>query len=261
VDLKKVKYESLHDIVFRGRNKDYGSYLLRKGYPRTLLRSMILGIIIWLTGILIPFGIYLLHGSPDLTDNDFIYEVEYMPVAPPETNQVDELARALAQPPDEVRQAPVVTDSVVPEQEMKPPMEKPDEKDDSSNADSIGLPGGVKDGTGTGDISGIATVIDVYPRFPGGDEARLAFLKQNVRYPKTALMAGVQGVVVVVFIIERDGTLSNIQIERGVGGGCDEESVRVVKIMPRWEPGKRQGRAVRVMVRMPVVFRIPGKKV
>jgi protein TonB len=260
LDPLKPTNESLHDIVFRGRNREYGSYQLRKKYARTLLWSVIFGVIVFLTGIFIPYALFFLNESGNLSDNDFLYEVEYMPINPPETNDPDELARALAKPPDEVQQAPVVTDTVIPDKEVKPPVEPPKEKDDSSNADSSGVSGGIKGGTGTGDATGIATVIDVYPRFPGGDESRLAFLKRNVKYPLAAMQAGVQGVVVVVFIIERDGTLSNIQIERGIGGGCDEESARVVKMMPLWEPGKRQGKAVRVMVRMPVVFRIPGKK-
>jgi periplasmic protein TonB len=260
LDPLKPTNESLHDIVFRDRNRDYGAYQFRKKYGRTLLWSVIFGVIVYLTGIFIPFALYFLNESGKLEDNDFVYEVEYMPINPPESNDLDELARALAKPPDEVQQAPVVTDTVIPEKEVKPPVEPPEKKEDSSDADSAGASGGIKGGTGAGDASGIATVIDVYPRFPGGDESRLAFLKRNVKYPLAAMQSGVQGVVVVVFIIERDGTLSNIQIERGIGGGCDEESVRVVKMMPLWEPGKRQGKAVRVMVRMPVVFRIPGKK-
>jgi len=256
MDPLNLKNEALYQIVFRDRNKDYGSFVIRKRYTATLLWSMLFGTVLFLLAIFVPFTGFLLSG-PGLVADDFIYDVEYMPINPPESNDLTELARALAKPPEEEEQLPVVTDTVVPEKAVPP--EEPPKNKDRSDADSIGEAGGVKDGTGTGDASGLATVIDVYPRFPGGDEARLTFLKRNVRYPQAALKGGVQGVVVVVFIIETDGSLTGIQIERGIGGGCDEESVRVVKLMPRWEPGKRQGRAVRVMVRMPVVFRIPGK--
>lgn len=256
MDLLNLKNEALYQIVFRDRNKEYGSYVHWKKYPRTLLWSLLMGLAIFLLAVFIPFTAFYLDGT-DLMADDFIYEVEYMPINPPESNDLTELARALAKPPEEQEQVPVVTDTVIPEKAV-PPEEPPKDKD-LSDADSAGQSGGMKDGTGTGDASGLATVIDVYPRFPGGDESRLTFLKRNVRYPQTALKNGVQGVVVVVFIIETDGSLTGIQIERGIGGGCDEESVRVVKMMPRWEPGKRQGKAVRVMVRMPVVFRIPGK--
>ena len=259
MDPLNQRNETLNQIVFRNRNKEYGSYFLRRKYPRILLFSMIAGIFILLAGIFIPFLAYYLDGTTKLTDDDFIYEVEYMPMNPPEKEEMDQLARALMKSPEELQLVPEVRDTVVPDKEVKPALETPKEQDDNESGDSTGLPGGIKDGTGSGDAGGIATVIDVYPRFPGGDDARLAFLKRNVRYPQTALQSGIQGVVVVVFIIETDGTLSNVRIERSVPGGCDEESVRVVRMMPRWEPGKRQGKAVRVMVRMPVVFRIPGK--
>lgn len=257
MDPLNLKNEALYQIVFRNRNQAYGSYMIRKNYSRTLLISTILGLVIVLAGVLIPFATYYFDASGPLTDDDYIYEVEYMPIVPPETMDMNELARALTKPPDETLQPPVISDTVPPEKEVKPPDDL--KKETTEDADSTGQGGGIKDGMGTGDVTGLATVIDVFPRFPGGDEARLVFLKKNVRYPQQALQTGIQGVVVVVFIIETDGTLSNISIERGVGSGCDEESMRVVKLMPRWEPGKRQGKAVRVMVRMPVVFRIPGR--
>jgi periplasmic protein TonB len=258
MDVFNTGHETLYQIVFRNRNKDYGAYVQHKKYPRTLLISVITGVLILMLVIFIPFATYYFGNTRLLTDDDFIYEVEYMPISPPEPNEAQELARALTKPP-EAEQVPVVRDTIVPEKEIKPPVDVPKENDDTSQTDSIGPGGGVNDGTGTGEATGLATVIDVYPRFPGGDEARLIFLKRSVRYPKAAMLSGTQGVVVVVFIIEPDGSLSNVKIEKSVGAGCDEEALRVVKLMPRWEPGKRQGRAVRVMVRMPIVFRIAGK--
>ncbi len=126
---------------------------------------------------------------------------------------------------------------------------------DSSGTSDRGSPEGEPGGA----EGGISSNVDVYPRFPGGDEARLYFLRKNVRYPELAIKNQVQGVVLLVFVIEIDGSVSNIRVSRGIGGGCDEESVRVTKMMPQWDPGKRNGKAVRVLVRMPIVFRIPGK--
>ena len=257
MDLLNRKTETLNQIVFRGRNQEYGAYQLKKKYPRTLLISLLLGLIIFLLAVFIPFVSYLSDNTSSLMDDDYLYEVDYMPFIPPEDNVANDLARELTRPKEEKEAAPVVTDSATAEKE-KPLPDNPEKNPDSVSGPE-GPAGGVKDGTGTGDITGLATVIDVYPRFPGGDEARLSFLKRNVRYPGVAMQQKIQGVVVVVFIIERDGTLSNIGIERGIGSGCDEESIRVVKMMPKWDPGKRQGRPVRVMVRMPIVFRIPAR--
>ncbi len=258
MDWLNLKNEDLFHIVFRNRNKEYGSFVLRKNYPKTLFWSVIAGVAILLLLVLVPFAAYYFEGPGTLTDNDFVYEVEYMPINPPEANDLAQLAKALAKPPEEKVQVPVVKDTVEPPKEVPPP-EPPKEPVPEQETDSIGAPGGMKDGTGTGEASGLATVIDVFPRFPGGDDARLTFLRRNVRYPQAALSKGVQGVVVVVFIIEKDGSLSGVRIEKGIGEGCDEESMRVVGLMPKWDPGKRQGKPVRVMVRMPVVFRIPGR--
>jgi TonB family protein len=100
----------------------------------------------------------------------------------------------------------------------------------------------------------IFTVVEEQPRFPGGDEARIHFLQANLRYPKEARDKGIQGTVFVSFIVETDGSLSNVRILRGIGGGCDEEAVRVVKDMPTWTPGRQRGQNVRVQFNMPIRF-------
>ena len=69
---------------------------------------------------------------------------------------------------------------------------------------------------------------------------------------------GVQGIILLVFIIEPDGSITHVEVKKGIGGGCDEEASRVARTMPRWEPGKRSGRPVRVLVQMPIVFRLPA---
>ncbi len=100
----------------------------------------------------------------------------------------------------------------------------------------------------------IFTVVEELPEFPGGTSAMMDFLQTNLRYPEAAKDAGIQGTVFVSFVVEPDGSISNIQVLRGIGGGCDEEAVRVVGMMPKWEPGYQRGEAVRVQFNMPVRF-------
>ena len=102
----------------------------------------------------------------------------------------------------------------------------------------------------------ILSVVDEMPTFPGGDQARIDFLGENIRYPELAKREGVQGHVFVTFVVEEDGNLSNVKILRGIGGGCDEETVRVIESMPKWKPGKQQGKAVRVQFNMPILFKL-----
>jgi protein TonB len=90
--------------------------------------------------------------------------------------------------------------------------------------------------------------------FPGGDEARMKFLQDNIKYPQMAKESGIQGTVYLKFVVEKDGRISNVQVLRGIGGGCDDEAVRVLKAMPRWKPAKQRGRPVRVWFNMPIKF-------
>ncbi|NOX45513.1 MAG: M56 family metallopeptidase [Chlorobi bacterium] len=102
----------------------------------------------------------------------------------------------------------------------------------------------------------IFTVVEEMPTFPGGDEARMKYLVENIRYPEVAQKNGIQGRVFITFVVEEDGYLSNVKVLRGIGGGCDEEAVRVIENMPKWEPGKQNGKAVRVQFNMPIMFKL-----
>lgn len=102
--------------------------------------------------------------------------------------------------------------------------------------------------------SEIFTRVEQAPAFPGGEAARIRFLQGNIRYPEEAKRQGVQGTVYITFIIERDGSVSNARVSRGLGYGADEEALRVVALMPRWSPGKQRGKPVRVIMNMPIRF-------
>ncbi len=100
----------------------------------------------------------------------------------------------------------------------------------------------------------IFTVVESMPEFPGGPGKMLEFIATNIKYPPMARESGIQGRVFVNFVVEPDGSVSNVNIIRGIGGGCDEEAIRVVKTMPKWTPGRQRGKAVRVSFNLPVRF-------
>lgn len=104
----------------------------------------------------------------------------------------------------------------------------------------------------------IFLVVEEDPEFVGGDAARMKFLSENIVYPQMARESGIQGTVYLTFVIERDGSVTDIQVLRGIGGGCDEEAIRVVKNMPKWKPGKQRGKPVRVQFRLPIKFVLTG---
>lgn len=104
------------------------------------------------------------------------------------------------------------------------------------------------------DTSPVFTIVEKMPSYPGGENARNRFLAENIVYPYKATSAGIQGTVYVSFIIDANGFVTNVKVLRGIGGGCDEEAVRVVQMMPKWIPGKQNGKSVRVLFNMPITF-------
>ena len=104
----------------------------------------------------------------------------------------------------------------------------------------------------------IFTVVEESPAFPGGDVARIKFLQENIRYPQMARESGIQGTVYVTFVVEKNGAVRDVRVLRGIGGGCDEEAVRVIQAMPKWNAGKQRGKPVRVQFNMPIKFTLQG---
>ena len=98
--------------------------------------------------------------------------------------------------------------------------------------------------------------VEDMPEFPGGEKAMMDFVAKNVQYPKEAMEKEISGRVLVGFIVEKDGSISETEIVKGIGGGCDEEAVRVVKAMPKWKPGKQKGKPVRVHFMLPLTFKL-----
>jgi len=104
-------------------------------------------------------------------------------------------------------------------------------------------------------------LVEKMPQFPGGEEALIEYLVNNIRYPKEAKESNIQGTVYLSFVIEIDGTVTNVKVLRGIGGGCDEEAVRVIEGMPKWTPGYQRGKPVRVQYNLPIKFVLQDDKV
>lgn len=92
------------------------------------------------------------------------------------------------------------------------------------------------------------------PEFPGGISKLLAFLEKNIKYPIMAVETGIEGIVYVEFVVEKDGSITDVRVLRSIGGGCDEEAIRVIKKMPKWKPGYQFNKTVRVRYTLPVKF-------
>lgn len=106
----------------------------------------------------------------------------------------------------------------------------------------------------------VFSVVEVMPEFPGGQKALTGFITKNLKYPEQAVEEGIEGTVFVTFVVEKDGKISGVRVLRGIGGGCSEEALRVVKSMPNWTPGTQRGLAVRVQYNLPIRFKLAGNQ-
>lgn len=264
------------DLVFEGRNKAYGAYRLRKSTTKRNILAMVAVVILLVVAFII------------LTVKNFVDEQR----AKVAMTQVAELTN-YDQPKKkaEVKQKKV---EVEPERvvervkssikftapvikkdgEVKPDEELKTQDELMSTKTAIGT----FDVKGNDDANGeilkakeviaepeppkheeenkVFDIVEQQPLFPGGPTALMKYLSENTKYPVVAQENGVQGRVTVQFVVEKDGSISDVHVLRGVDPSLDKEAVRVVKSMPRWTPGKQNGITVRVNYRVPVLFRL-----
>ncbi|HOX78288.1 MAG TPA: energy transducer TonB [Bacteroidales bacterium] len=152
-------------------------------------------------------------------------------------------------PPKQVIQINVVEDDI----EVEDDIDIDVEADENTEVQEYVAPVKVEEEESAEEVQ-IFMVVESMPEFPGGEPALYKFLAENIKYPQMAKESGIQGRVFVTFVVERDGRVTDVRVLRGIGGGCDEEAIRVVQNMPKWTPGKQRGKAVRVQYNLPVKF-------
>lgn len=106
------------------------------------------------------------------------------------------------------------------------------------------------------DTDTIFKVVEVMPEFPGGTKKLMSYLGNNIKYPEKAKKDGVKGRVFITFVVEKDGSIGDVKLLRGIGAGCDEEAMRVIESMPNWKPGMTEGKPVRVQYNLPIKFQL-----
>ena len=269
------------DMVFAGKNKEYGAYQLRKGTSgRNIKALLILVIAAALVGGFLAWKVI----EQKQAEEQQAY-MEAMELAKLQQQaKKEEKKKEPVKPKVEMKKeipvaretqkftAPVIKkDELVKEENQVKQMDKLDDKVAVGTEDKEG----VKDRTVEAVRSEIAVaapppppapkpevatkvfdVVEEMPSFPGGSAALMSYLSSNTKYPVVAQENGVQGRVIVSFVVERDGSISDVKVARSVDPSLDREAQRVVKSMPKWKPGKQNGSAVRVKYTVPVVFRL-----
>ena len=263
--------------AFEGRNKAYGAYWLRQKYAKRLTSSLIVGGIAFSLGIASPMIMRGLSAG-EAQDDLVMKEITLADLEPPPMKEDAPPPPEVPPPPpppkvETVRFVPPepAPDEEVPEEEIPPPQDElkevqaanvTQEGDPNANPDEIIIeetappPPVVVAPPPPPKEEEVFTVVEQQPQFPGGMEALAKFLQKEVRYPEIARKAGVEGKVFVQFVVGQDGKIRDVAVVRGIGGGCDEEAIRLVNSMPPWVPGKQNGRAVSVRFSMPITFKL-----
>ncbi|HEX5001931.1 MAG TPA: TonB family protein [Bacteroidia bacterium] len=252
------------NLVFEELNKHYGAYILRRLH-RHILGTAILITLIVLSGFLIALFIYNSVHSYSGPLYSVIPKGQIEFTAPPPVTFIPEVHEPVKQlvtaKPKEITNPVVVA-------KLPDDVSKPDPiPDDLLNQISLTGTSGTLDNQSSVEaaISGIASaavqhnniiIPDVFPSFKGGPEALSKYLKNNIRYPEIAKRNNTTGIVYVAFTVNANGSVTDIEISKGIGSGCDEEAMRVVKLMPDWKPGRQAGMAVPVRFNLPIKFSI-----
>lgn len=265
------------DLVFAGRNQAYGAYQLRKGTGKRNVISIIAVIVLVL---LCQIGLSLKKAADaEAKKRAAMTEVvELSKLEQPKKKAEVKQPKKIQVEPEKVVErvkssikftAPVIKkdNEVKPEEELKTQDELLNTKtaigaidvkgNDDKGGEVLKLKEAVAQPEPKPEVENkVFDVVEQMPSFPGGPSALMKYLSENVRYPVVAQENGVQGRVVVSFVVEKDGHITDVRVVRSVDPSLDKEAARVVKSMPSWIPGKQNGSAVRVKYNVPVSFKL-----
>jgi protein TonB len=248
------------DLLFETRNRDYGAYQLRKRYNSVMVAGIIIASLLVSAAVILPFVIT--PRSDKFIAGGFSYvQVEMEDLEPP----LDEIVVPPPPPPAEATRIedvvkyvpPVVVDSV--------PLLEPSQTTTDDVLAQSPVENFESGGTGTGDdlLSGqeginsddAFFIVEVMPSFKGGDLNKFSdWVRKRTNYPQAAVDNRIEGKVYVTFVIETDGSVSNVTVVKGVDPLIDKEAVRTIQSSPRWSPGLQRGQAVRVRCSMALNF-------
>ncbi|MXV51625.1 TonB family protein [Pedobacter sp. HMF7647] len=262
------------DVVFADRNKAYGAYELRKENAKTTNKALVIGSILFILAVSAPIIIKYISGFvPDSKEKTIETEVVLAPPPPVDKNQPP--PPPPAEPPKpKVNQVKFPPPVVVPKEQVRD--EEPPTVEELKTADPgqktiqgdpnaevrIDAPAGeapkeaaVTEDNGVHDFASV----EVLPEFPGGMNKFYDYVGKKYRYPAQAQEQGVSGRVTVSFIVEKDGSLTDIKVLRDLGMGTGEEAVRLLKSSPKWKPGIQNGRPVRVAYTIPIMLNLEAQ--
>ena len=263
------------DLVFEGKNHAYGAYQLRKNTGK---RNVMAILVMFAIGVAIAAFVAIKGVVENAMKQDVAIEADV------ELAKLAEKKEAKVEKKEEPKIEKIEVEKVKSSVKFVPPVIKKDsevkpeeELKSQEELNKTNTAIGAFDVKGNDEAAGevlmakeviaqpeppkeeetkVFDVVEQMPSFPGGPSALMQYLSSNIKYPVVAEENGVQGRVVCTFVVERDGSITDVRVIRSVDPSLDKEAVRVVKSMPKWIPGKQNGSAVRVKYTVPVTFRL-----
>jgi len=266
---KFILKNGINDIIFENKNKEYGAYILRKLYKKHVTIAMWIAIVFSTLSTSYPLILEYLSPKEEASQKK-LRIIDYTQLSePPSIDKKEEVVQVEAPPPLKstikflppvVKPDAEVTDEYIPSQDELKNVDagKTTQEGDPTGVDYSLLevkeePKVVEEPDQVGEVF---TFVEEMPSFPGGNEEMMRFFAENIKYPEIAKRAGVEGKVFLSFVVTKQGVIRDPQLAKGIGAGCDEEALRVIRMMPNWKPGKQNGNAVSVRVAIPIVFRL-----
>lgn len=257
--IENKRTETLEEMVFATRNKEYGAYVLRKKYRKYTTISLIIALILIGGAVAYPVIAAYINKNRIITEDKTVttemldIPKEDAPPPPPPPP-----------PPEQLVEKVKFTAPIVTTDSVETNMVSQDDLSAKGNTEAPAIEENIEVEEPKAQVieqaapKEIFTVVEEQPSYPGGEEARMKFLQDNIKYPEEAKELNIDGRVFVQFVVEIDGSITDVKVIRGIGAGCDEEAVRVVKSMPKWIPGKQRGTPVRVQFNLPIRFKLQG---
>ena len=258
------------DIIFEGKNKDYGAYKLRQSSRKRHFYALGAMLIFVVIVISLPFLIAAVKNSLHTENVSDVTELSNLKMED-EVKEQDKIKQETAPPPPPLKSTIKFTPPEITEEKINKDdqMKSQDELNDTKVTVSVADVKGTDDkhGVDIADLKDHKVVVqeeeekpfvgvEQMPQFPGGEGELMKYLSKNIHYPTIAAENGIQGRVTLRFVVSKTGDITDVTVLKGLDPSCDKEAIRVVKSMPNWIPGKQNGRNVPVYYTLPVSFRL-----
>ncbi|NOT37656.1 MAG: TonB family protein [Saprospiraceae bacterium] len=259
----------MDDMVFQDRNKSYGAYHLRRLYDKHMTKAIIIASLLFWLMVSIPKIISTIKGMIPKNSDLELKEVTLTEPPPIDPNKPPPPPPPKVDPPpikDQIKFVPpkVKKDEEVKDEEPPPPTIEEIKDKEIATETKKGEEGGVDASLLEPEPPAVVEekvekpfdYVEQMPEFPDGTAAMYKYIQENLKYPAIARENDIQGRVIVQFVVNKNGEISKVSVARGIGGGCDEEAIRVVRSMPRWKAGKHNGNPVPVNFTLPIQFKL-----